>query len=686
MARPTKAQRLQKKFELALIEFNRSWAAQIEERRQCMADRRFYSIPGAMWEGALGDQYKNKIKLEVNKIHLAIIRIFSEYRNNRISVTFSSDDGSTDKDQLADTCAGLHRADEQFSDAEEAYDNAYEEATGGGIGAWRYRPTYEDDEDEDEDEQRILIEPIHDADLCVFFNIDAKRQDKSDAKRCWVLVPYTRENFLDEWPDQDPTTWPKPTTVDASFDWAPANTVWVAEYYEIEKVSSTTYVYETITGEEETYTDDDFENNPELEQQLESYGSKLVETKKTKGKKKVHKYFMSGGGIIEDCGQIAGKYIPIAVTYGKRWVVNNIERCMGHGRLAADVSRLKNMMISKLAEISAQPSNEKPIFTPEEIAGHAQLWADDPVENYPYLLRNSVKDQNGNPLPLTPVQYTKPPDIPPALAALLQLTDQDMKDMLGNQEQGEEMQPNMSGRAVELIQQRLDMQSFIYIDNMKKARRHGGKIWLSIAKDILVKEGRKMKVISEQGEASGIELLRKAIGKNGVTVVENDLREAKFGVTVDVGPSSTTKRASTVRALTGMASITDDPQDKSVLISSAMMNMDGEGLMDVRRYFRKKLLVQGIGTPTDQEKQDIGEALQNQQPDAQTQYLQSAARAEDANAAKANADTVAKVAAADKMRAETAQILSTLDQSKVEHLFTIMRELGLLEPTTQQPS
>jgi hypothetical protein len=66
--------------------------------------------------------------------------------------------------------------------ADEAYDNAFEEAVGGGIGAWRLRTVYEDDEDEDNDRQRIMFEPIFDADSSVFFDLNSKRQDKSDAQ------------------------------------------------------------------------------------------------------------------------------------------------------------------------------------------------------------------------------------------------------------------------------------------------------------------------------------------------------------------------------------------------------------------------------------------------------------------------------------------------------------------------
>lgn len=146
----------------ALASFNRTQTALREGRVQCKDDRRFYSIPGAQWEGEWEEQFENKPRPEINKVHQAVMRVINEYRNNRISVDFKPKDGETNLD-LADVCDGLYRSDEQDSCAEEAYDNAFEEAAGGGFGAWRLRATLEDEYDEDNDRQRIRFEPIYDA-------------------------------------------------------------------------------------------------------------------------------------------------------------------------------------------------------------------------------------------------------------------------------------------------------------------------------------------------------------------------------------------------------------------------------------------------------------------------------------------------------------------------------------------
>lgn len=653
MARISKEQYLAELHSEALEQFNDIQTALRDERLQCLQDRRFYSLAGSQWEGPLLDVYENKPRFEVNKVHLAVIRIINEYRNNRITVDFVSKESSDDK--LAETCDGLYLADEKDSVADEAYDNAFEEAVGGGFGAWRLRTVYEDEEDEENEKQRIRIEPIFDADSSVFFDLNAKRQDKSDARYCFVITSMTRASYKEEWGD-DPTDWPK-IIHQHEFDWCTPDVVYVAEYYKIEDVTETIRIFRAIDGTEERYRKSDFDADPELESTLAAIGSQEVRQRKVKSTR-VHKYIMSGGKILEDAGYIAGKCIPIVPVYGKRWFVDNVERCMGHVRLAKDAQRLKNMQLSKLGEISALSSVEKPILLPEQVAGHQVMWAEDNLKDYPYLLVNPITGPDGSQQIAGPVAYTKSPQIPPAMAALLQITEQDMQDILGSSQQADKMVSNISGKAVEMIQTRLDMQTFIYMSNFSKGMKRCGEIWLSMARDVYVEEGRKMKSIGADEKVKIIELMRPMISENGEVVTENNIGNAKFDVNVDVGPSSSSKRASTVRDLTGMMSISDDPETKQVLQAMAMMNMEGDGISEVRDYFRSKLVRMGVVKPTDEEKAQMTIEMQGQKKDPNEIFLQAAAEEAMAKAAKARADTVKTVADAGLSRARTAETLA----------------------------
>jgi hypothetical protein len=289
------------------------------------------------------------------------------------------------------------------------------------------------------------------------------------------------------------------------------------------------------------------------------------------------------------------------------------------------------------------------------------MWSEDNIRNYPYLLLNPITDANGQALPSPPIGYTKAPEIPPALAALLQITETDMQDLLGNAQAGEQIRANISEKAVELVQNSLGMQTFIYMSNMAKSMKRSGEIWLSMSKDVLIEEGRKMKTVSAQGDIGSVELLKPAM-VNGLATVENDLSKAKFDVAVEVGPSSSSKKSGTIRQIIEMMKIATDPETLQVLGAMAMMNMEGEGVEEAAGFFRKKLVNMGVVEPTEEEAKELAEAQANAQPDANTVYLQAAAQEAEANAVKARATTIKTLADADKSKAETIRTIAQVDQ------------------------
>jgi hypothetical protein len=271
------------------------------------------------------------------------------------------------------------------------------------------------------------------------------------------------------------------------------------------------------------------------------------------------------------------------------------------------------------------------------------------------------------------------------MAALLALTEQDMAEILGSNQQGDKMVSNISGKAVELIQTRLDMQSFIYMTNMAKSMRRCGEIWLSMAKDIYVEEGRKMKAIDQMDQVSSIELMRPTIDpETGAMVYENDFSQATFDVAVDVGPSFSSRREATVRALTGMMQVTTDPETQMILQSMAIMNMDGEGISDIKDFFRKKLVQLGVIKPTDEEQMAMMEAMMGQQqPDPQAMYLMAAAQEAQAKAVGAQASAEYNLARAEETKAKTIQTLSQIDIDQRKAAIETAEKIGAaLEPQT----
>jgi hypothetical protein len=186
-----------------------------------------------------------------------------------------------------------------------------------------------------------------------------------------------------------------------------------------------------------------------------------------------------------------------------------------------------------------------------------------------------------------------------------------------------------------------------------------------------------MKTVAQSGDIAGIVLNKPAIDQaTNETIYANDLTRAKFDVAVTVGPSSESKRAGTVRSLVGMLQFAqNDPEMSTVLTSMAMMNMEGEGLKDVRAFFRKRLVKMGAVDPNEEEMQEMEAELAaaNEKPDANEVLLLAAAKKDEtaamvneAKVANTQADTLLKQAQAEKLGADIdsqgkSDLISVLD-------------------------
>ena len=121
-----------------------------------------------------------------------------------------------------------------------------------------------------------------------------------------------------------------------------------------------------------------------------------------------------------------------------------------------------------------------------------------------------------------------------------------------------------------------------------------------------------------------------------------------------------------------MLAITSDPETQQVLQAMAMMNMEGEGISEVRDFFRQKLVRMGVVKPTEEEAQALMAAMQGQPGDPNALFLAAAAEEASAKAAKARADVVATVADAELTRAKTVETLSKVDQTQQDQALQVI--------------
>lgn len=672
--------------EESLKHFDMAYKSQQEIRLKCLQDRRFVSVDGAQWEDALRLQFDNKPRFEVNKLHMACIRIFNEYRANRVEVKFEPKDDDADS-QTADSLMGMHRADVARSGGTEAFDNAFDEGVAGGFGAWRLRNVYNDESDEDDDTQKVIFEPIYDADSSVFWSLDGKKYDKSDAKRCWVITSMGRDEYHDEYgvanPNDpfgnaamgQPATFRKVQKM-TEFDWYTPDVVYVAEYYRIEEMKRKKHVFRLLGQNKKDVKIDEAELDDEMREDMKAQGYEEIRVRSVKVKR-VRKWIHDGAKVLEDCGYVAGPNIPVVPFYGKRAFIDNQERIMGHIRLGKDSQRLLNMQVSLLAIITALAPRRKPIFTPEQIKGHETSWANDNINDNPYNLINPITDMNGGETPAGPLGYTEPPPIPESLAALLQITDSSIKELTGNQEAGEKVVSNVSDDLLERVQSHVDMQAFIYMDNFGKSMQRSGEIWLGMTREIVDEEGRKMKTIGKDG-ASGHVVIKQPQIVAGSTMITNDPGKGKYEVTVDVGPAFKSRRDATVSRLVQVLQFIQDPQLASIVVSLILTNMDGEGLDDLREFLRMQLVGNGVLKPTKEEAEQLAakqKAAAQQPPDPQTQYMLAAAGHEQAKTKQAQATTIKTYADAASSRADAVAKLANARRDDLMGAFEILQTL-----------
>jgi hypothetical protein len=669
-ARKSKADRLAEVHQRARKRFDSIWSVVRDERQQALFDRRFATIRGAQWEGQgapvdAEDEGNGSARMEVPKFLRPMRRVLGEYRASRKTVDFKPKGDDSDRGS-ADNLDGLYRADENDSigGGQAAYDNAFQEAIKGGIGAWRLRARWDDESDEANDHQRISIDPIYDADQSVFFDLDAKHQDKTDARFGFVLFTMSRDAFEEKYPDESEASFAGPFGTDeGSFDWTRPDDLTLAEYFEVEdqSVLRRTFRQEVLDGvtlpddaepDEKTYDDRELTEEPDegptLETQLEQQGYKQVRQRRIK-RQRVRKYLINGSVVLADEGYVPGQYIPVVPLYAERSYVDGIERSQGMVRPAIDSTRINNLVVSQLADAASGPSGATPIVAPEQVDNAIlEQWAGRKINRPAVLVLKPIYNEDGSVAQSGLSGSIEPDSINEATAALMQIMGATVDELMGVNAAAETVPANTSAAAIELVQDRGDVNEFLWHDNFALALQCSGRIWLSAAKELYVEPGRKMISIDAEGKQSPVQIAEPNMDDGG-EFKTTDLSSGSYDVVVDVGPATKTKRDATVKAMTGIAGAytnAGDMPNASAALGVAVTNMEGEGTDGYRAFVRKQGLSAGWIEPNEQEAQ----ALKAQQEEAGEQPDPNALIAQ---AAMVTAQAELKVAEVKEMEAKT---------------------------------
>lgn len=603
-------------------------------RERAADDLVFYWV--SQWDDNLLNDSQLAYRGEFNILRKAGRQILSDLAANPVQVDFEPIDET--REDSADVINGLYRSDDNRNTSIESYDNANQESVVCGVGAWQLYTEYVSMRS-DNDKQVIKRKPIYEANNTVYWDPNAKLLDKSDAGYCSKLTAYSADGYKQlvydltgEELTKDYLDSFKHPEQSYAFPWlgGEGKKIYVVEFYHQEKIKQNLL----------TMTDPFGQTIQVWESELETVMDELldagyeIESEKTVERYQVTKYIASGSDILngemvngERIGEtIAGENIPIVPVYGEHAYIEGEEHYEGITRLAKDPQRLRNFQLSYLADIVSRSPRPKPIFTQEQIAGFEDMYSEAGSENnYPYLLQNR-KAGDGTDLPIGPIAHMPEQPMPQALVASIALSREAVEDVANPGIPQDIADPDLSGKAVLALQNRMDMQSMVYQEHLKHAKRRDGEIYASIAAEIY-DVPRRVKLTLPDGTRKDAQIMETVIDKEtGDIVTINDINNVEFEVYTKIGPSYSSQKEQTIDRLSDLITglPPGDPK-REILLLKLLKLMDGVDFDDVRDYANKQLVLMGIKPPaTPEEEQMLADAqAQGEQPSAEMVLAQA---------------------------------------------------------------
>ena len=495
--------------------------------------------------------------LTINKLDAYIRQICNQQRQQRPRIKVHGMNNDSDA-KVAEVITGITRHIENQSDADQAYDHAFEYCVKMGWGYWRVTTDYVRDDSFD---QEIYIKRIENP-FTVYFDPNSVQPDGSDAEKCLITTVVSKAVFRKMYPDAEDTQgFSSRGTGDTESEWVTKEDIRIAEYFYTERtkdmlleLSDGTTGYSTEIPKKEV---------------LEAAGITVIGQRDV-WRKKIKYCKLTAMQILEE-GEWAGKYIPIVPVYGQEVRVDDKHKKFGLVRMAKDPQRMYNYWSTALTESVALAPKAKWLLAEGQDEGHENEWAMANIKAMP-VLRYKQTDTEGR-IAQTPVRIQ--PEPPPAgIIAALQGLNGDLQAVVGIFDPSQLPQGNMSGKALQGQQSQVDMTNFHYYDNLTRSIRHTGRIILDLIPKIYDRE-RVMRIIGDDGKPEMVTINQQGQDEEGVSKVLNDVTVGEYDVVMETGPGYNSKRQEAVDSMVQMLSV--DPQLMQQAGDLIFRNMDFPG-------------------------------------------------------------------------------------------------------------
>lgn len=507
--------------------YERAVEADRENRDRALDDLRFVTVPGYQWDEAQRKARKGRACYEFPILRSHWRQVVNDQKKARPGIKVRAvEDGDTTGAELRQ---GLIRNIESSSNAERAYDGAFELMTAGGMGSWRIATEYSSD---DAWEQDIRIKPIADPLTSVWHDPDAKEPDLRDQKYCFVEESIPRDEFKARWPRAECVDFESAKRYD---DWFRQDDVRIAEYWRIVPVTKTILLLsDGRSVEKESIT-------PEQAQQMMANGVTVVRERQCKGQKVVMS-IVSGAEELEGPHDTVWSRIPVVSIFANRFYIEGRWHWCGMVRFSRDPQKLLNYNLTTAQEVVSKQPKSPYLVTPKMLEGEGvkQLWDKANALDAPYLpYTPDPQAPQGRPV------REAPPDMPAAFTMLTQISVDMLKASDGIFDASVGAKSNeTSGKAIIARQREGDTATYDYQDALAFGIQTTGEIILAALPKVY-DTPRMIRVLGKDGAEDIVEI------NNGDGVT--DLSTGKYDVTVTTGPSYDTQRMEYLDALTQLS-------------------------------------------------------------------------------------------------------------------------------------
>jgi hypothetical protein len=636
--------------------------AEGEDRQNALDDLEFGA--GNQWDEKLKNERNQDGRpcLTINRWPQFISQIVNDQRQNRPSAKIFPVDDYGDK-ETARIYQGLIRHIEYNSNAEIAYDQAFEGAVRKSFGYWHITREYVSPESFD---QEILIKPILN-DFSVRLDPNHELPDGSDAKWGFIARDIPKEDYIAEYGDSALAQTEEWKGIgDLKSGWIREDTCRVVDYYTIEQEKKTLCLIEEFDEESgrnitrTLYKDNLREDFPE--ESILSERTTLVP---------VVKWYKLNGVEVLDEETIPGQYIPIIPVYGRVLKINGKTVRESACRHSKDSQKMYNYWASAETESIALAPRAPFIAAEGQIPKeYASQWQSANRKNHAFLTYKP-KSHAGTILP-APQRNSYEPAVAAITNARLQASE-DIKATTGIYDAALGNRSNeTSGVAIQRRNVQAQTSNFHFIDNLTRSIRHSTKIliqWIPIVYDA----ARAVRIIGEEGDQEVVKIYEEFQykGEN----VYFDLSKGKYDVVIETGPSFATKRQEAAASMEQFAKVA--PQLMQIAPDLMVKNMDWPGASELAERL-KKIVPHGIIEDKDQKPLPPEVQTQLQQMDQLIQQLteQLNAANEDINTKRLELESKERIAFAEM---ETELEKEKLKQSALGAFETVNRHIADIE-------